>query len=87
MLLNEPLKSVLLAYESGSGPRPERVARVWVTNPPVGHLFEALVLLPEGTAAATGSKDLVRQWTHVSGLMTGACKQLACLVTVGIQCI
>jgi hypothetical protein len=68
VLLSEPRKVELLAYESGSGPQPERVARVWVTNPPVGHLFEALVVLPEGTAAAAaaGSKDLVRQWTHVS---------------------
>lgn len=57
---------MLLAYESGSGPRPERVARVWVTNPPVGDLFEALVLLPEGTASSSSSRDVVREWKLVS---------------------
>lgn len=60
---------MLLAYEAGNGPRPARVARVWVTNPPVGHLFEAQVVLSEGLGSATaaGSKDVVTGWTHVSG--------------------
>lgn len=68
MLLQEPPKAALLAYEAGNGPRPARVARVWVTNPPVGHLFEAHVVLSEGLGSATaaGGKDVVTGWTHVS---------------------
>lgn len=67
IMLQEPPKAALLAYESGQGPCPERVARVWVTNPPKGDLYEALVTLSEGGHAPTSSssssgKDTVQHW-------------------------
>jgi len=74
IMLQEPPKAALLAYESGQGPCPERVARVWVTNPPKGDLYEALVTLSEGGHAPTSSssssgKDTVQHWQLVSGSM------------------
>jgi hypothetical protein len=78
---------VLLAYESGNGPRHERVARVWVTNPPVGDLFEALVLLPEGTASSSSSRDVVREWKLVSvgGAGVAACR--CCCAVYGLHAL
>lgn len=71
IMLQEPPKAALLAYESGQGPYPERVARVWVTNPPKGDLYEALVTLSEGgptsSSSSSSGKDTMRQWQLVSG--------------------
>jgi hypothetical protein len=70
-MLLEPPKAALLAHEAGVGPRPERIARVWVTNPPIGDLYEAFVSLQEGPAGSSSSssggvKDVVREWKLVS---------------------
>jgi hypothetical protein len=68
-MLLEPPKAAMLAFEAGAGPRPERVARVWVTNPPIGDLYEAFVALQEGPAvssSSSGVKDVVREWKLVS---------------------
>jgi hypothetical protein len=86
VMLKEPRKAELLAYAAGSGPRPERRALVWLTNPPHGHLYEAVVALREGrplgrssgssgvSSGAAASGDAVRAWRLVSraGVPTGA---------------
>lgn len=63
VMLKEPPKAQLLAYQQGKGPKPERRAVVWLLNPPKGDLYEAIVSLHEGAAAA--AKDVVRVWNKV----------------------
>jgi hypothetical protein len=65
IMLQEPPKAELLAFQHGAGPKPERRALVWVLNPPKGDFYEAVVGLPEGAAAGAG--DVVRTWTKVRG--------------------
>jgi Cu2+-containing amine oxidase len=64
IMLQEPPKAQLLAYQHGAGPKPERRALVWVLNPPKGDFFEAVVGLPEGAGTA-GAADVVRAWAKV----------------------
>ncbi|WIA35530.1 hypothetical protein OEZ86_003956 [Tetradesmus obliquus] len=68
IMLQEPPKAELLAYQQRRGPRPERRALVWVLNPPCGDFYEAVVALPEGVAAAAAAADVVRTWTKVEGV-------------------
>lgn len=63
VMLKEPPKAELLAYQQGVGPRPERRAVVWLLNPPKGDFYEAIVSLHEGSAAA--AKDAVCRWNKV----------------------
>jgi hypothetical protein len=65
IMLQEPPKAELLAYQHGAGPKPQRRALVWVLNPPKGDLFEAVVGLPEGAGAAAGAADVVHAWAKV----------------------
>lgn len=65
VMLKEPPKAQLLAYEQGKGPKPERRALVWVINPPKGDFYEAVVRLSEVPGAASGAQDTVRAWIKV----------------------
>jgi hypothetical protein len=65
IMLQEPPKAQLLAYQHGAGPKPERRALVWVLNPPKGDFFEAVVGLPEGLGAAGAAADVVHTWAKV----------------------
>jgi hypothetical protein len=86
-MLKEPPKAALLAYEAGSGPRPERQALVWLTNPPKGDLYEAVVALgdsvqPAGSSSSmSSSRDVLRAWKLVSlwgGREWGVSLQMQC---------
>lgn len=74
IMLKEPPKAALLAYEAGSRPRPERQALVWLTNPPKGDLYEAVVALgdsvqPAGSSSSmSSSRDVLRAWKLVPGV-------------------
>lgn len=62
-MLQEPPKAQLLAYEAGTGPKPARVAAVWVLHPSKNGFYEAVVQLPEA-----GGLDTVVSWKKVRAL-------------------
>jgi Cu2+-containing amine oxidase len=47
IMLQEPPKAAMLAYEAGEGPCPPRQALVWFIHPASSSFFEAAVVLPE----------------------------------------
>jgi Cu2+-containing amine oxidase len=61
IMLHEPPKAQLLAYEAGAGPKPGRTAAVWVLHPSKNGFYEAVVQLPEA-----GGPDAVVSWKKVS---------------------
>jgi Cu2+-containing amine oxidase len=63
IMLQEPPKAQLLAYEAGTGPKPARVAAVWVLHPSKNGFYEAVVQLPEA-----GGLDAVVSWKKVRAL-------------------
>lgn len=57
VMLQEPPKAALLAYDQGRGPRPARRALAWLMHPATNSLYEAVVQLDD-------AGDQVVEWTH-----------------------